>query len=543
MPTTKDFLVKVKDLPEFDGLKLTPDNKLRIPDATINLGETAGGVATNTLNKDHFNLGSGTTTMLIEPNTFRMIKDIPADVEQQTDAEYYKVEIDSVHQTFTIYDTDRITPIFQVTSSGLALGSSVITGITSQGGTSSTLAASQLLVNGKQNTLTAGSNIQIVNDVISAVLTEATNIIGTTDPQVGQGSPGVLYLKYEDVPSGSHVDPETGETVTDYTRDIANVYGNISGLWYEFPDGRNLFGTTAPTSSMGKNGSIYIQYDTTDGIVHVYGKVNDTWYEFPDELNLFGTTAPTSNLGENGSIYMQYDTTNGITQIYGKVNDTWYEFPDELNLFGTTPPTADMGDNGSIYMQFNTVDGIVHIFGKINDTWYEFPDGRNLFGTTSPTSDLGDNGSIYMQYNTTEGITQVFGKVNNTWYPFGGSGNTNYMELTKAQYNALSPAEKNNGTIYFITDGISSLAGAEAMVLYGTDAPAANIGSNGTLYIQYLDDNVTAMYCKINGAWLQIQTGGGGAAAQEYIGTFSSLNPIYSSNEIQVTNITYEEVT
>jgi hypothetical protein len=406
MPTTKDFLVKVKDLPEFDGLKLTPDNKLRIPDATINLGETAGGVATNTLNKDHFNLGSGTTTMLIEPSTFRMIKDIPADVEQETDAEYYKVEIDSVHQTFTIYDTDRITPIFQVTSGGLALGSSVITGITSQGGTSSTLAASQLLVNGKQNTLTAGANIQIVNDVISAVLTEASNIIGTTDPQVGQGSSGVLYLKYEDTPSGSHVDPETGETVTDYTRKIVNVYGNIGGLWYEFPEG-----------------------------------------------------------------------------------------------------------------------------------------SLNLFGTTSPTSDMGDNGSIYMQFNTTEGITQVFGKVNNTWYPFGGSGNTNYMELTKAQYNALSPAEKNNGTIYFITDGISSLAGAEAMVLYGTDAPAANIGSNGTLYIQYLDDNVTAMYCKINGAWLQIQTGGGGAAAQEYIGTFSSLNPVYSSNEIQVTNITYEEVT
>lgn len=35
----------------------------------------------------------------------------------------------------------------------------------------------------------------------------------------------------------------------------------------------------------------------------------------------------------------------------------------------------------------------------------------------------------------------------------GGGGNTDYVELTQAEYNALTPEEQMNGTLYFITDG------------------------------------------------------------------------------------------
>ena len=35
----------------------------------------------------------------------------------------------------------------------------------------------------------------------------------------------------------------------------------------------------------------------------------------------------------------------------------------------------------------------------------------------------------------------------------GSGGNTNSVELTQAEYDALTTEEKNNGTIYFITDG------------------------------------------------------------------------------------------
>lgn len=35
----------------------------------------------------------------------------------------------------------------------------------------------------------------------------------------------------------------------------------------------------------------------------------------------------------------------------------------------------------------------------------------------------------------------------------GGGGNTDYVELTQAEYDALTPEQKTNGTLYFITDG------------------------------------------------------------------------------------------
>lgn len=38
----------------------------------------------------------------------------------------------------------------------------------------------------------------------------------------------------------------------------------------------------------------------------------------------------------------------------------------------------------------------------------------------------------------------------------GSGGNTNSVELTQAEYDALTAEEKNNGTIYFITDGTPS---------------------------------------------------------------------------------------
>lgn len=48
-----------------------------------------------------------------------------------------------------------------------------------------------------------------------------------------------------------------------------------------------------------------------------------------------------------------------------------------------------------------------------------------------------------------------------------GSGNTNYTELTQAEYDALTPAEKMNGELYFITDGITNgLQGMTHDILY-----------------------------------------------------------------------------
>ena len=44
-------------------------------------------------------------------------------------------------------------------------------------------------------------------------------------------------------------------------------------------------------------------------------------------------------------------------------------------------------------------------------------------------------------------------------YSGGGSGNTNSIALTQAEYDALSEAEKNSDIVYFITDAIGSTDG------------------------------------------------------------------------------------
>lgn len=52
-------------------------------------------------------------------------------------------------------------------------------------------------------------------------------------------------------------------------------------------------------------------------------------------------------------------------------------------------------------------------------------------------------------------------------------------------------------------------------IILGTSAPTSSIGANGNLYIQYTagtggaDDEVDGIYVKIDGAWCEIQTGGG----------------------------------
>ncbi len=278
MPNSKDFLVKVKDLPTFDGLKLDKNNILHIPDATISLAErTEGGtvISISGLSKDNLNLISadGTKTVTIQPDNLKVEKIIEEDVEAETEADYFKFMIDATNKQILLYDTDRLDPVIIISGNGVEINDTLISGITSINGNSTTLAASQALASSKQNRLTAGENITIENDVISATLSEVANMVGIEDPVDGIGTTGMLYLKYT-----QEIDKSGSEPV--YIRDITSVFGNIAGTWYEFPEGSvNLFGTDPPAASQGDNGSIYMQYNN-QGITQVYGKVNDTWYPF-----------------------------------------------------------------------------------------------------------------------------------------------------------------------------------------------------------------------------------------------------------------------
>ena len=63
----------------------------------------------------------------------------------------------------------------------------------------------------------------------------------------------------------------------------------------------------------------------------------------------------------------------------------------------------------------------------------------------------------------TDTLTSV--EINGTVYELqGGGGNADYVELTQAEYDLLTPAEKMNGKMYFITDGGGGGGGGSSVV-------------------------------------------------------------------------------
>ena len=76
-------------------------------------------------------------------------------------------------------------------------------------------------------------------------------------------------------------------------------------------------------------------------------------------------------------------------------------------------------------------------------------------GTTDPSSSLGDNGNLYAKYvaGTPPTVSAFYVKISGSWASITtGGGGLIGVELTQAQYDALTPEEKTNGTVYFITD-------------------------------------------------------------------------------------------
>ena len=76
------------------------------------------------------------------------------------------------------------------------------------------------------------------------------------------------------------------------------------------------------------------------------------------------------------------------------------------------------------------------------------------------------------------------------------------------------------------------------MVLSGTTVPSSDIGSNGQLYFKYSSsggvDTVDGLYWKINNAWVEIQTGGGGGGASVTLGTTVPSDSTGSNGDLYV---------
>lgn len=64
----------------------------------------------------------------------------------------------------------------------------------------------------------------------------------------------------------------------------------------------------------------------------------------------------------------------------------------------------------------------------------------------------------------------------------GGGGSADYVELTQAEYNALTPAEKMNGTMYFITDASGGGGGGGSSEIYDNTEKVVGTWFGETLY-------------------------------------------------------------
>lgn len=76
----------------------------------------------------------------------------------------------------------------------------------------------------------------------------------------------------------------------------------------------------------------------------------------------------------------------------------------------------------------------------------------------------------------------------------GGSGNTNYEELTQLEYDALTEEEKNNGTIYFIKDTNSNQDGKFQPTIYSESEREIGVWTDGKPLYQktYIVNNISA---------------------------------------------------
>jgi hypothetical protein len=183
------------------------------------------------------------------------------------------------------------------------------------------------------------------------------------------------------------------------------------------PGSQIITGSSAPTSSLGNSGDIYIQINTGD----VYKKTGNTW-------NLIGNIkGPPGEPGQQGPAGQP-----------GRNSEI---------LFGVGNPDNAIGNNGDLYINTNTGE----LFSKVNNAWtfrivMKGERGTQIYsGNSLPQQYFGMEGDYFINVIT----GNLFKKQDGDWtliYNLGsnnsGGGNAVYFVLS-----VPSNADGNNGDI------------------------------------------------------------------------------------------------
>ena len=189
------------------------------------------------------------------------------------------------------------------------------------------------------------------------------------------------------------------------------------------------------------------------------------------------------SIDDTGSIVSVFQTLSSGTEIAGITVDG-----NETKLYAPTPTTveANPAGTGSTDLTKLNVGGTIYNIpsgGGSGDSvsWNQITQsGTKIAEVTinSTTTDVyapnGGGGASALEDLTDVVITTpsndqaiVYDSTNFKWIN-KDVGNTKYRELTQSQYDALSSAEKNNGTVYFITDASGGGGGGGTFWDYST---------------------------------------------------------------------------
>ena len=257
-----------------------------------------------------------------------------------------------------------------------------------------------------------------------------------------------------------------------------------------------LTGPGAPSSSLGKNGDLYI--DTTSANRDVYTKTAGSWGSPVTTLRgpagptgapgadgaqgipgtpgtpgapgangstIFnGSGAPASGLGNNGDIYI--DTSND--HYYTKGSGTW---TDQGSMVGPAGATGSAGAAGAAGPAGPT--GSTGAAGTSGSVWYT--------GAVAPTT-LHNDGDYYLRSNNGEVYKQITG----AWVDQG--------------FSLIGPQGTIGPTGSAGSTGPAGSAGLDgATIRNGSGVPASGLGNNNDLYINSANNHY---YLKISGAWV-----------------------------------------
>ena len=225
------------------------------------------------------------------------------------------------------------------------------------------------------------------------------------------------------------------------------------------------------------------------------------------------------------------------TDNYNLVKPTMAETADIRTINGNMDTVDDIMHASQISLApaydsnetYNTGDVVMYEFlmyecldDSVTGTW----DSTKWQRTTAGEHGGGSDVEITPTLATGTKIAdfEIDGVSGELYAPSGGGG-ASYEELTQAEYNALTPAEKMNGTMYFITDASGGGGGGGSSEIYDDTERVVGTYFGDTLYKK------TIRQTNVNGSpsdWTLIET-------MSYVDEFVKSEAKFTNNSSNIT--------